>query len=227
MESKRVQKWKWGRVYTCKMCGITIIGKKHFIAHKQEHYKREGYKCRFCGKSFQHHWQSAAHSARCELNPNYQATIKRDGEISKKRQANGMPEEQKKKISTSLKEFLKHHPESMSYKYNHYSKGSWAEDYFRDLFIKENIKGFVAQYRCGTYRLDFAFPTLKIDFEIDGHQHYVDKRIIEHDRKRTSYLEHNGWKVIRVRWSDFQKLSIEDKQKWIEVNLYPFIKIEN
>ena len=38
-------------------------------------------------------------------------------------------------------------------------------------------------------------------------QHYADKRIVEHDKIRTTKLMESGFKCIeRVRWSEFQKL---------------------
>ena len=52
----------------------------------------------------------------------------------------------------------------------------------------------------------------KIDFEVDGEQHYKDQKIIESDKKRTEYLKKNGWKIIRIRWSKWQKMSRTSKE---------------
>lgn len=216
-------KWKWGVQYVCNICGEKVKGKNNFRCHKKLHYEKDGYKCRFCGKTFSRNYQVAAHTARCRLNPNYDCTVQHDGERSKKRQSDGLTDEHKQKISSSMKRFFREHPESLSYKYNHYSKGSWAEDYFADVFDRDNKKGFIRQYRCGTYRLDFAFPLQKIDFEVDGHQHSADMRIVEHDKKRTAYLEGIGWKVIRVKWGDFKKLTKDGKKEWLANFLYPYI----
>ena len=124
-----------------------------------------------------------------------------------------------------MKRFLSKHPASASYKREHYSKGSWAEDYFIKLFSSEGIKGYVPQYRIGRYRLDFAFPATKVDFEVDGHQHYVDKRIIKHDKERTANLKELGWKTIRLDWRFFKKLTYSERREWLLKNLYPFIHL--
>lgn len=131
---------------------------------------------------------------------------------------------ERKQISDRMKKFYAEHPESASFKYNHYSKGSWAEDYFRDLFTKEGITGWEQQFHVSRYRLDFAFVDKKIDFEVDGHQHYVDKRIVEHDKVRTANLEALGWKVIRIRWSSWNAMALEQKRQWLDENLYRFVK---
>ena len=119
-----------------------------------------------------------------------------------------------------MKKFYAEHPESASYKYNHYSKGSWAEDYFMDLFAKENVVGWESQYHVLRYRLDFAFIEEKIDFEVDGHQHRVDARIVKHDIERTKNLEGIGWTVVRILWSDWNKMTKDEKHKWLAENLY-------
>ena len=55
----------------------------------------------------------------------------------------------------------------------------------------------------------------KVDIEIDGDQHYLDKRIKQSDIERDNYLQSLGWKVVRIKWSDYQKLSTEDRKKVI------------
>lgn len=55
----------------------------------------------------------------------------------------------------------------------------------------------------------------KIDLEIDGEQHYLDSKIAKSDLERTKYLESLGWTVIRIRWSNYQKLTLEEKKKLI------------
>ena len=73
------------------------------------------------------------------------------------------------------------------------------------------------QYQIGPYQLDFAFPDVKIDLEIDGDQHHLDKRVVESDKRRNEYLEHLGWKVIRVKWSEYKKLT--DKKEYVNMIL--------
>lgn len=119
-------------------------------------------------------------------------------------------EETKRKLSEIRKAYLEKNPEKVPYRLNHSSKISYPEQYFIDCFkdIAENIE---FQYQVSRYNLDFANPREMLYLEIDGEQHYVDKRIVDHDKKRTAFLEALGWKGIRVRWSHFKKMNDADK----------------
>ena len=116
-----------------------------------------------------------------------------------------------------MKEYLKQHPDKVPYVINHHSKGdSYCEKYFKDILNNANLEYKQNYYQCG-YFLDFAFPEKHIYFEVDGEQHYVDKRIIEHDIKRTKILSDNGWRCLfRIRWSKYQKLSKDKKEIFIK-----------
>lgn len=123
-------------------------------------------------------------------------------------------QETKEKISKSRIAFLKENPDKVPYVLNHYSNGeSYPETYFTEVFENAGLK-FQKQLRVSIYRLDFAFVDKMICVEIDGEQHYVDKRVIKSNKRRDEYLSGLGWKTIRVRWSKFQ--SIKDKEKFIE-----------
>lgn len=121
-------------------------------------------------------------------------------------------EETKRKLSEIRIAYLKEHPEMVPYKLNHKHKETYPEKYFKSILVD-----FCPQYPIPNtlYQVDFANPNLKVVIEIDGEQHYVDSRIVNHDIIRTQRLEELGWKIIRVRWSSFQKLSSEDKAKVI------------
>ena len=123
-------------------------------------------------------------------------------------------EETKKKISEARKKYLLENPDKVPYRLNHYSKGrSYPEEYWKIVLDSNNIS-YVEQYPIGLYQLDFAILDQKIDLEIDGSQHYCDQRIVESDKRRTEYLESLGWKVIRVNWSEYQKMV--DKKQFVE-----------
>ena len=124
--------------------------------------------------------------------------------------------EQRAKISASMKKFYKEHPELVPYKLHHSSKESYPERYFNELFAKENIVGFEHDYYVDGYYLDYAFVDKKIDFEVDGSQHYVDPKIVEHDKVRTQYLESLGWKTFRIDWRAWQKMNHDQKHEMIE-----------
>ena len=67
------------------------------------------------------------------------------------------------------------------YKRNHSSKISYPEKYFMEVFKELPVR---YNYQVSRYQLDFAIPEKKVYVEIDGEQHYVDKRIVEHDKKK-------------------------------------------
>ena len=121
----------------------------------------------------------------------------------------GPSEETKKKISDARKKFLELNPDKVPYVINHRSRESYPEKYFAECLSNT---GILKQYRLGRYALDFANPSEKRYLEIDGEQHYLDQRIVEHDKTRTRYLESHGWFGMRVRWSEYQKLSEENKK---------------
>ena len=211
------------KVLVCPICSLEMTGNRKLARHIRQHQYENGYACKYCGKKFEERHQAAAHTARCKNNPNYKTTVAHDRIKIKERLKNGLPMETRAKISASMKRHFFFFFQDASYKYNHYSKGSWAEDYFRDLFEKENITGYECQYRVSRYRLDFAFIEKQIDFEVDGHQHRADKRIVLHDKERTENLLKLGWTTIRVDWSYFRSLSTDGRKEWLEKNLYPFI----
>lgn len=126
-------------------------------------------------------------------------------------------EEQKQKISMSRKRYLEQNPDKVPYLLNHHSKGdSYPEKYFKEVFDNENVEYKQNYYQCG-YFLDFAWPSKKIYLEVDGEQHYLDKRIVEHDKVRTQKLLENGWTCVeRIRWSEYQTLSKEEKVEYLK-----------
>ena len=67
--------------------------------------------------------------------------------------------------------------------------------------------------------LIFADVDNKIDVEVDGEQHYINNELRERGQIRDKRLEENGWRTIRVRWSQFQKLSTDEKKEYIR-NLF-------
>ena len=122
-------------------------------------------------------------------------------------------EETKNKISETRIKFLKENPDKVPYRLNHYSKGrSYAEEYWK-IVLETNGIQFVEQYQINVYSLDFAILNKKIDLEIDGDQHTLDKRIVESDKRRNKFLQEQGWTTIRVKWSDYKK--IDNKEEFV------------
>ena len=123
-------------------------------------------------------------------------------------------EETKQKISRSRKQYLLEHPEQVPYKLNHSSKESYPEMYFAELFRREELN-LHKEYYCLGYYLDFCDIKNKVDIEIDGEQHYVDPKIVAHDKIRTEALEAAGWKIFRVRWAEYKTMTEEQKHSLI------------
>ena len=57
---------------------------------------------------------------------------------------------------------------------------------------------FRRQHPIGPYTVDFACFKQKLVVELDGGQHSLQ---VERDAQRTSYLESNGWQVLRF-WNN-------------------------
>lgn len=146
--------------------------------------------------------------------------------LSCKKNPHKHTEETKQKISKHRKQYLIDHPEKVPYKLNHYSKkDSYPETYFKELFEKESIDlKHHKDILC--YELDFYNMDKKIYVEIDGEQHYVDKRIVESDERRNKVLFEQGWVGARIRWSTYQKL--DQNQKRIVISrLKQFIELND
>lgn len=123
-------------------------------------------------------------------------------------------EDQKLKIGASIKKFLESNPEMVPYKRNHSSKESYPELYFSNVFAAENII-LCKQFPVSSYRLDFANPSKKVAIEIDGEQHYVDKKMVKHDQIRDAYLKSIGWTIYRIRWASFKASSLNERTEII------------
>jgi very-short-patch-repair endonuclease len=167
-------------------------------------------KCKFCNLEFDNGLKLGGHQVWCKENPERKELI---GKISSINKGRKMTDEQKKKISEARKKYLQENPEMVPYKLNHSSKISYPERYFLRF-----LRGFIFQYKVpGTlYEIDFANQERKIAIEIDGDQHYDDKKMVDHDLKRDKILKDLGWETIRIRWSQFRSLDKEQRKKVID-----------
>lgn len=138
----------------------------------------------------------------------------KSGELIAHQKGKSHTKEEKEKISKSRKKFLNEHPEMVPFKLNHSSKISYPEQYFIDLFDKEQID-LKYHKQVSRYELDFYNENLKKYVEIDGEQHYSDY-MLKHDKERETFLLSLGWIGIRIRWSYFKSLNNEQKQNEIE-----------
>jgi very-short-patch-repair endonuclease len=60
---------------------------------------------------------------------------------------------------------------------------------------------FEHQYRVGRYRLDFAWPKIKVGLEIDG-PHHLRPDVAVKDAFRDCELQNEGWLIFRVHYTD-------------------------
>jgi hypothetical protein len=54
------------------------------------------------------------------------------------------------------------------------------------------------------YFLDFFFPNVKLNLEIDGSQHTYYEESVLHDSIRDNLLKNNGYKVYRIPWKNIK-----------------------
>lgn len=145
-------------------------------------------------------------------NEDYELSDESKKKLAEARKGKPLSEKTKKRISKSRIEFLKNNPDKIPYKLNHSSKRSYPESYFIECF-KDIETNKEYQYKVHTYKLDFANPFEKLYLEIDGDQHYLDVKMVEHDKRRYQILTDLGWSGIRVKWSDFKKLTEEERRE--------------
>lgn len=186
--------------WTCCICDKVFETRSKLIRHKRnEHYTGVHFNKAIIAK------------LRGEDFSYSEETRKKISESSKGRKHS---EETKKKLSEAMKKKIAEGSFIVPYKRNHSSKVSYPEKYFQEVFKELPVK---YNYQVGLYQLDFAIPEKMIYVEIDGEQHYVDKRIVEHDKERTEKLNSLGWTCLRrVRWSEFQKLSQSERKAYCD-----------
>lgn len=83
------------------------------------------------------------------------------------------------------------------------NKQSYPEKFFEKV-INNNFydKNCFTEFNVGVCSIDFAWPHKKLAIEIDGEQHERFEEYKERDKRKDSFLEQNGWKVLRIKWKD-------------------------
>lgn len=175
-------------------------------------------KCKYCEFETDNPLSLGGHMTNCKLNPSYKERIKK---LSDKGKLRKQSDETRKKISIGRTKYLMNNPDKVPYLLNHSRTESYPEKYFYEIFIEEGLEVEKA-YKISLYELDFCIPSKKIDIEIDGDQHYLDNKISDSDIRRNKYLEDRGWDIIRIKWSDYQKMDSINKREYIK-NLIDYI----
>lgn len=211
----------------------------------------EKFICKYCGKECKNKNSLVQHEIRCKENPNriksgfelyndrghigynQYTKAKKLGldkpimsketkeKISKTWKGKHLPEEVKQKISESQKKYYLEHPDKIPYKLWHSSEISYPEQYFKEVFEKENID-LKYHLQIGLYELDFYKEDVKKYIEIDGGTHYK-KKVQEIDKRKDKYLSSLGWSCIKIRWDKYKKLSYEEKHNII-LNIKSFVE---
>lgn len=79
---------------------------------------------------------------------------------------------------------------------------SEAERIVIQLLQSARISGWQANYPCGPYAIDVAFPRERVAIEIDGWAFHSDQLTFQKDRTRQNWLMLQGWQVLRFTWLD-------------------------
>jgi very-short-patch-repair endonuclease len=106
------------------------------------------------------------------------------------------------------------------------NRRSYPEKFFIEVFNNNLLYDkyvIEEKYPFGKYSLDFLFIDLGLVIEIDGSQHFRNIESIKHDIVRDEYLNKNGLKVYRIKWSDV----CNNPKKEIEEMLFFISNIEN
>ena len=61
---------------------------------------------------------------------------------------------------------------------------------------------FERQFPLGTFRLDFARPELRLGVECEGFEYHGSRLQWKQDKKRTAWIEAQGWRLLFVSWDD-------------------------
>ena len=181
--------------------------------------KNSNHDCLFCGKEFETGPKLGSHVRNCRERPDYDKIKER--QTATNQEINSRPEV-REKISKSNKQFLQKNPHMVPYLRNHSSKKIFPEIVFENLLISNNIEGWKYNFSVGSYVFDFAFDKIKLDVEIDGSQHKLEK-MIKRDIIRDEFSKSIGWEVIRIEAKDVMKKDLQDdiiikiKQKIVEL----------
>jgi very-short-patch-repair endonuclease len=79
---------------------------------------------------------------------------------------------------------------------------SAAERLLIRLLRAAGIPGWTLGHPCGPYRIDVAFPAVKVAVEIDGWAWHVDQDRFVNDRRKGNTLVRAGWVLLRFTWHD-------------------------
>jgi len=166
--------------------------------------------CKFCLKEFDTYHKLGGHTSACKLNPNHDSRIKK---ISEKTKLHVTSEVTKQKLSIIRTEYLKENKHNHNWS-RYKNEESLPEKLFKGIISKINLQFYqyyIPEESNRFFEIDFAIPSLKIGFEINGNQHYDGNKLAKYYHERHDYFEEIGWKIIEIPYIIcFDKLKIND-----------------
>lgn len=189
------------------------------------------HKCEFCVREFTTACGKGQHQRGCDNNPNkikrvvskpawnkgltkedhpslqqagdtYKTNLK-SGKFKHPFSGRALSVEHKEKLSEKMKDA---HAEGRAWnigKSRWNNEPSYPEKFFMKVIENEfNDKNYINEYPVGIYSIDFAWVDKKLAIEIDGDQHQRFEEYKLRDERKDSFLESQGWKVLRIVWKD-------------------------
>ena len=100
------------------------------------------------------------------------------------------------------------------------NESSYPEKFIIKVIANEfTDKNYIHEFPQGIYSIDFAWPAKKKAIEIDGQQHERFEEYRLRDKRKDKFLFENGWKVLRLKWTDIlhdTKQRIQEMKNFID-----------
>lgn len=84
---------------------------------------------------------------------------------------------------------------------------SVLESHMARLFARAGLPAPETEYVAGedgAYRLDFAYPALKLSIEVDGYAWHHDPAKVANDHARRNRLRIEGWQILVYTWTQLR-----------------------
>lgn len=205
----------------CDKCGAKIKNQENYRRHVKtcngegtQADKAPGPQtCEHCGKEFKNRANYTRHVVYCKRIKDVDLQFEYDSGLSlkqiedkynvSKKFLHGIGlKTRKKEESTAIRR--RDNPENFFF--GGTRRKSKGEMVFKEMLESSGLAekyNIEEQYHLFGYRLDFAFPDLKLDVEIDGMQHYTKQEVKDKDKIRESTLVDAEWKIYRIASKDF------------------------
>ncbi len=72
----------------------------------------------------------------------------------------------------------------------------------QELLAGAGLPPHVREHPVGDFRLDFAWPDVRVAIEADGRRWHSSAPAFERDRAKHNLLTRSGWRVLRLTWRD-------------------------